>query len=307
MTDLIRQVSPHAQPEQAEFENIYKWYNKSSSITTSSLVELNAIDSVTADRGQMRIAGNGSAITLTSTPSIVDGFDGQMVRIMGTSDTNHVTLQDNGTLAGSGLIFSVNKAITLYKYDWIEFCYIAADDVWVEIGRSAMDMVGKIISFGGDISTVPRGYLPDLGTSVLRADFPALFAAIGTTWGAADGTHFNVPPPGMFLRGVAHGSSNDPDRATRTASAAGGATGDAVGSVQTDAFKSHTHIQNSHVHMTNLRLQGGAVTAGRLVTGTDASAVVDYADTDATTATNQNTGGNETRPINIYVEHMIKI
>lgn len=40
---------------------------------------------------------------------------------------------------------------------------------------------------------VPTGYLACDGASVLRADFPALFDAIGTTYGAVDGDHFNVP------------------------------------------------------------------------------------------------------------------
>ncbi len=31
------------------------------------------------------------------------------------------------------------------------------------------------------------------GSSLLRTDYAALFAAIGTTYGSADGTHFNVP------------------------------------------------------------------------------------------------------------------
>ena len=39
----------------------------------------------------------------------------------------------------------------------------------------------------------PAGYLECNGASVLRADYPALFAAIGTTYGSVDGTHFTLP------------------------------------------------------------------------------------------------------------------
>ncbi len=39
----------------------------------------------------------------------------------------------------------------------------------------------------------PSGFLLCDGTSYLRADYAALFAVVGTTFGAADGTHFNVP------------------------------------------------------------------------------------------------------------------
>lgn len=41
--------------------------------------------------------------------------------------------------------------------------------------------------------SIPSGYLLCDGASYLRADYPDLFAIIGTTFGAVDGTHFNVP------------------------------------------------------------------------------------------------------------------
>lgn len=41
--------------------------------------------------------------------------------------------------------------------------------------------------------TLPTGFLWANGASLLRADYPALFAVIGTIHGSADGTHFNVP------------------------------------------------------------------------------------------------------------------
>lgn len=43
------------------------------------------------------------------------------------------------------------------------------------------------------INPLPSGWLKCDGTSYLRASYPNLFAAIGTTFGAADGSHFNVP------------------------------------------------------------------------------------------------------------------
>lgn len=42
-------------------------------------------------------------------------------------------------------------------------------------------------------ASAPAGWLMCDGASKVRADFADLFAAIGTTFGAADGTHFNVP------------------------------------------------------------------------------------------------------------------
>jgi microcystin-dependent protein len=50
---------------------------------------------------------------------------------------------------------------------------------------------GIIKLFGG--AAAPAGYLLCDGTSYLRATYPDLFTAIGTTFGSVDGTHFNVP------------------------------------------------------------------------------------------------------------------
>lgn len=50
---------------------------------------------------------------------------------------------------------------------------------------------GIIVPFGG--STAPSGFLLCEGQSLLRADYAGLFAAIGTAFGAVDGTHFNLP------------------------------------------------------------------------------------------------------------------
>lgn len=60
-------------------------------------------------------------------------------------------------------------------------------DVQGNIGRT-----GIIYPFGG--STVPEGFLPCNGAAVSRTKYSRLFAAIGTIWGAGDGsTTFNVP------------------------------------------------------------------------------------------------------------------
>lgn len=60
---------------------------------------------------------------------------------------------------------------------------------------SGNDDVGVIKAFAGDI--VPAGYLacPTAQTDVLRADYPALFAAIGTAWngGGTPGDSFGLP------------------------------------------------------------------------------------------------------------------
>ena len=51
---------------------------------------------------------------------------------------------------------------------------------------------GTVVPFAG--SAAPPGWLPADGSEVSRTEYPALFAAIGTTYGAGDGVKtFNLP------------------------------------------------------------------------------------------------------------------
>jgi len=50
---------------------------------------------------------------------------------------------------------------------------------------------GTVLNFAGSVA--PTGYLICDGASLLRSDYPDLFAVIGTTYGAVDGTHFTLP------------------------------------------------------------------------------------------------------------------
>ena len=60
---------------------------------------------------------------------------------------------------------------------------------------------GSITAYAGD--TVPYGWLLCDGSAVSRADYSALFSAIGTKYGAGDGsTTFNLPNlTGRFVEG----------------------------------------------------------------------------------------------------------
>ncbi|MCW8141831.1 MAG: tail fiber protein [Planctomycetota bacterium] len=61
---------------------------------------------------------------------------------------------------------------------------------------------GALVDFAGTVA--PSGYLACDGTAVSRTTYSNLFAVIGTTWGAGDGsTTFNLPD---FRRRVAVGS-----------------------------------------------------------------------------------------------------
>lgn len=156
--------------------------------------------------------------------------------------------------------------------------------------QQALCPPGTIVAYGGDAA--PAGWALCNGASVSRTGTTAnLYAAIGTRFGSANSTTFNVPDfRGRFLRGRDGGVNLDPDRASRTAMKAGGATGDSVGSVQGHQFQAHSH-EFAKSYTTADTGSGRAVTdwygAGTNITSP--------------------TGGSETRPLNAYVNYIIKL
>ena len=66
---------------------------------------------------------------------------------------------------------------------------ILADEV-VSNGTT-VSPVGTIMIYSG--TTVPTGYMIADGSSLSRTDYPELYKVLGTTYGSADSTHFNLP------------------------------------------------------------------------------------------------------------------
>jgi microcystin-dependent protein len=93
---------------------------------------------------------------------------------------------------------------------------------------NAGNIVGEVCFFG--MSTAPTGFLKANGAAVSRTTYAALFTAIGTTYGAGDGsTTFNLPDlRGEFPRGLDDGRGVDSGRAIGTAQ------GDAIRNITAD-------------------------------------------------------------------------
>jgi microcystin-dependent protein len=90
--------------------------------------------------------------------------------------------------------------------------------------------------FGG---TIPAGYLACDGSAVSRTTYPALFDAIGTTWGAGDGsTTFNLPDTrGRVLNGEGLG-----DAVTATAWALAQKAGEEIHVLSIPQMPGHSHV-----------------------------------------------------------------
>lgn len=114
------------------------------------------------------------------------------------------------------------------------------------VQRLDADKVGCVFHNAG---TVPPGMMQMNGVSLLRSDHPDLFTAIGTTYGAVDGTHFTLPnltDTGRFIRAAGGGGpalgayqANQNAAHSHTVTGAPG-----VGTLGTDSQGAHSHTAN---------------------------------------------------------------
>ena len=158
-----------------------------------------------------------------------------------------------------------------------------ARDLASVASRSADLKAGTTAFFA--MSSAPSGWLKANGAAVSRTDYADLFAAIGTTYGAGNGsTTFNLPDlRGEFIRSLDDGRGVD--------------SGRGLGTAQADDYKTHGHsvVRNAS--------GGGQVenfvfnTASALNTGTAVG---------NTFLPTTNAGGSETRPRNVALLACIK-
>jgi microcystin-dependent protein len=137
---------------------------------------------------------------------------------------------------------------------------------------------GAIVAFG--MVAVPAGWLYCNGQTVSRTTYARLFTAIGTTFGAGDGTTTFVLPDlrGYFPRGFDDSRGVD--------------TGRGFGSNQADELK-------AHVHLISPPTAADTTSQGLTTTGTGGAETI-------TPYNSGSTGGTETRPVNIALAYFIK-
>lgn len=122
----------------------------------------------------------------------------------------------SGTAALPGMVFSSDTDTGIYRIGANNIGIAVNGSKVLDISSTAINTIGSVQQNGFSLlpvgvilpyagSAAPTGYLLCFGQSLLRASYPDLFTAIGTTYGSADGTHFNVPD----LRGRIPGGKDD--------------------------------------------------------------------------------------------------
>ena len=146
-------------------------------------------------------------------------------------------------------------------------------------------------------TTAPTGYLKANGAAVSRTTYATLFAAIGTLYGAGDGsTTFNVPDlRGEFIRGFDDSRGVD--------------SGRSMGSSQTEMIGPHNHTINDSGHnhtVSDVQGPNDNTASGGSPVPAGGSSSTKTTSTATTGITINNNTGTENRPRNVALLACIK-
>ena len=198
---------------------------------------------VAADRGKVINATGTWTLSLTAAATLGDGFT-FAIRNVGTGA---ITIDPNLSEKIAGA--------TTYVIGGGEFVIVYCDGSAFSFVGGSSAPAGTVSGFAG--STAPVGWLLCAGQAISRTAYSVLFTAIGTTYGAGDGsTTFNLPD----LRGrVVAGMDNmGGTAASRLTSPLAGSTLGAAGGSQ--SHKLSTAEIPSHSHgISPAYLAGGAL------------------------------------------------
>ena len=167
------------------------------------------------DTGMFRSGANtiGFATSGTARVSVSDaGLDvvnGLPIRLQDSSGSPFVSLKSPSSLSGN-IALTLPSAITNGGF--------LQTDGSGNLSFSIVEGVPSGSVFCRAVATVPTGYLECNGAAVSRTTYSALFAVIGTAYGAGNGSStFNLPDlRGEFIRGFDNGRGIDSGRSVAT-------------------------------------------------------------------------------------------
>lgn len=119
--------------------------------------------------------------------------------------------------------------------------------------QTVVGIIGEVRDFAGIVGQIPTGWYQCFGQPVSRSTYAAAFAALGTTWGAGDGsTTFNLPDlRGRASFGVDNMGGTAANRVTSAVCSIGGSTLGAVGGDQHSQADTLTFTASSTLSLTD--------------------------------------------------------
>lgn len=259
-------------PTAAQFDN-------DTSLATTAFVQqtignLRPFQVITAS-GTLASSSVGRITQLAATSTLTVTMPKANTVPSGSALTLVVSGTESATLAAqSGDTFTFLSRPELMPGESIVLVSNGVDSWWRATGSESEAPPGTVIYVARN--SLPLGYLKANGAAISRSTYSRLFAEIGTTFGAGNGsTTFNLPDlRGEFIRGFDDGRGVD--------------SGRVFGSSQSDDLKAHTHTAAGTVYSLAFLAAG----SGR--------------DFQNATVTTSSTGGAETRPRNVALLACIK-
>ena len=201
-----------------------------------------AIDRLFTTKAAEATAGKADTKKLTTedlNSLTIPGIYGQMLNVNATTERNYPVQKAGSLLSMPSAYNSDNELASHQIYipfdadevwrrgkrnggNWTEWSKLTVSPADLSAAIESSVPSGTVFHFAGQ--TAPAGWLKANGAAVSRTAYAALFAAIGTTYGAGDGRNtFNLPDlRGEFIRGWDDGRGIDLGRVL------GPAQGDAI-------------------------------------------------------------------------------
>lgn len=278
-----------------------------STVNNSARFMMQRIKEMLADFGATTaVGGSANVLTFSAESAFTSYVDGIRLAFRASADnTGAVTFNVNAVGAKPIVKFTLDGEAALSAgeiqaggiYDVIYSTILnGAAGAWLIVNPTQQQIpAGLMAPHGSDV--VPAGWLECDGSAISRTTYANLFTAIGTKWGAGNGTTtFNLPETrGEFIRGWDHGRGVDAARA--------------FASSQTEMIGPHTHPTNDPGHDHNEQgsgTPGGTTTAQFSNALTAAAPQTTKTASSVTNITIGNNSGTENRPRNVAAMYVIK-
>lgn len=218
--------------------------------TANQVVITNGLGSLTFADAVMKTSDTGSAVMPTGTTAerdgspqegyvrfntddgVVETYDGSNWGAVGATSATQVSYDNSASgLTATDVQDAIDEVVDEKQDTLVSGVNIKTVNSTSLLGSGDLLIQGVptgAVSYFSS-SSAPTGWLKSNGAAISRTTYSALFAAIGTTFGAGDGsTTFNVPDlRGEFMRGWDDGRGVD--------------SGRGFGTAQADAFQGHRH------------------------------------------------------------------
>lgn len=191
----------------------------------------------------------------------IEQINGELVRHFAARDGDYPNLRARGTTKVDVGLSNIPNAISDDPASNSSEILATTAALNFAMDLTVHPLAGMVATFARD--TPPTGWLKANGAAVSRTTYAALFAAIGTTFGAGDGnTTFNLPDVrGYFLRIWDDGRGIDAGRAFGTIQSGQNASHTHTASTTADGGHTHTATaanDGAHTHS----VSGSAASAG---------------------------------------------